>query len=115
MVSGTQFVALCCLGLLLIAAPLQAEEDIDVEEPIPSSVNGVTSPMGRMREEKPAQPAFYPWLKEKLQDTPLFFRDTKVNLNLRTFYRRRSNYLPLRRVQHPLPERERQQDDSVYV
>ena len=92
MVSGPRLAILCCLSLLLIAAPLRAEEAIDAEEPIPSSVDDVIGPMERMGEEKPGQAGLSPWLTEQLQDTPPFFRDTKVNLNLRTFYRRRSNY-----------------------
>jgi hypothetical protein len=92
MVRGSQLATLCCLCLLLITAPLRAEEDIDVEEPIPSSVDGITGPMARMGEEKPVQPGFSSRLKDQLQGTPPFIRDTKVTLNLRTFYLRRSNY-----------------------
>ena len=37
-------------------------------------------------------PRFFPWLKEQLKDTPPFFRDTKLNLNLRTYYFYRDKY-----------------------
>ena len=37
-------------------------------------------------------PRFFPWLKEQLKDTPAFFRDTKLNLNIRTYYFYRDKY-----------------------
>ena len=83
---------LCCLGLLVVAAPLRAQEDIDDEEPIPSSVDEIVAPMDRLAEVKPVRPGFFPWLKVKLKNYPPFLRDTTLALNLRSFYLRKSNY-----------------------
>lgn len=88
----TWFAALCCLGLLMVAAPLLAQEDIDTEEPIPASVDEIVSPMDRLGELKQVRPGFFPWLKEQLKDYPPFLRDMTMALNLRSFYMRRSNY-----------------------
>ena len=44
------------------------------------------------QEEKPKIPRFFPWLKEQLKDTPAFFRDTKLDLNIRTYYFYRDKY-----------------------
>jgi hypothetical protein len=41
--------------------------------------------MERSFKEKPPLPRRFPWVEEKLKDTPAFIRDTRVNLNLRTF------------------------------
>jgi hypothetical protein len=74
---------------LMGSAPVMAQEAISQEEPTPESVDQVTTPMERSFKEKPEIPRFFPWLKEQLKDTPAFFRDTKLNLNIRTydFYR----------------------------
>ena len=69
-----------------------AQEVISNEEPTPSSVDEVTTPMERTFKEKPPLPRFFPWLKEQLKDTPAFFRDTKLNLNVRTYYFYRDKY-----------------------
>ncbi len=76
------------------SAPVMAQEVISNEEPTPSSTDEVKTPMGRSFEEKekPPLPRFFPWLKEQLKDTPAFFRDTKLNLNIRTFYFYRDKY-----------------------
>ena len=34
----------------------------------------------------PERPGLVPWLKEQLKDAPPFFRDTKIDVNLRTYY-----------------------------
>jgi hypothetical protein len=78
--------------LVLLAVPLYAGEDIDAEEPIPTSVEEIISPMDRLAEPKPIRPGFFPWLKVKLLDYPPFLRDTKLNLNLRSFYYNRDKY-----------------------
>jgi len=83
---------LCCLGCLMVTAPLRAQEDIDTEEPIPSSVDEIVAPMDRLAEKKPVRPGVFPWLKEQLKGYPPFLRDTTIGLNLRSFYLRRSNY-----------------------
>ena len=81
---------LATLGFLALlpwgSAPLLAQEAIYQEEPTPSSVDEMITSMGRSFEEKRWRPGFFPWLKEKLKDTPAFFRDTKLDFNFRSFY-----------------------------
>jgi hypothetical protein len=79
--------ALTFLVLLLCGGtPLLAQEYISDEEPTPSSVDQMVSPMEKSFKEKYWRPGFFPWLKEKLKDTPAFFRDTKLDFNFRSFY-----------------------------
>jgi hypothetical protein len=82
------FLALLPLG----SAPVMAQEYIRDEEAVPGSVDQVVSPMELSFQEKAKIPRFFPWLKEQLKDTPAFFRDTKLNLNLRSFYLYRDKY-----------------------
>jgi hypothetical protein len=86
------WLTLCCIGLLMLATPLLAQEDIDEEEPIPSSVKEILAPMDRLGQIKPWRPGLFPWLKEQLKDYPPFLRDTRLGLNFRSYYQRRSNY-----------------------
>jgi hypothetical protein len=72
--------------------PVLAQEVISGEEPAPSSVDEVTTPMERSFKEKPSLPGFFPWAKEELKDTDPFFRDTKLDVNLRTYYFYRDKY-----------------------
>ncbi len=94
---GVVFLA-AVVGAMVIflwgSAPVMAQEAISEEEPTPSSVDEVRTPMGRTFEEKekPPLPRFFPWLKEQLKDTPAFFRDTTLGLNVRTYYFYRDNY-----------------------
>jgi hypothetical protein len=74
------------------SAPVMAQEYIRDEGAVPESVDQVVSPMQLTFQEKPKIPRFFPWLKEELKDTPAFFRDTKLNLNLRTYYFYRDKY-----------------------
>ena len=76
------FLAMLPLG----SAPVLAQEYIRHEEAVPESVDQVGTPIERTFKEKAEIPRFFPWLKEELKDTPAFFRDTKLNLNLRTYY-----------------------------
>lgn len=73
-----------------------AQEDIAVEAPPPSSVEQSVSPIGRAF-VRPFQlvtprPLFFPWLREQLKDTPAFFRDTKLDVNQRTYYFNGGNF-----------------------
>lgn len=77
---------------LLSGTPALAEEAISAGEPTPGSVQDMVMPMERSFQEKPRKPGFFPWLKEKLKDTPPFFRDTKLDLNLRTYFLYRDNF-----------------------
>jgi len=84
------------LGLLAMpllgSAPVMAQEYIRNQEPVPESVDQVTSPIELTFKEKPKIPRFFPWLKEQLKDTPAFFRDTKLDFNFRSYYFYRDNY-----------------------
>jgi len=79
--------------LLWGSAPLLAQEYIRDQEPVPDSVDQVVTPMGlTFQEEKFKIPRLFPWLKEQLKDTPAFIRDTKLDLNIRTYYFYRDKY-----------------------
>ncbi len=80
------FLLLFLTALAGLGTPVWAQEVISQEEPTPSSVDEVVTPMGRSFKEKPPLPRLFPWVKEQLKDTPAFFRDTKLNLNVRTYY-----------------------------
>ncbi len=78
--------------LLLGSAPVVAQEYIRDEEPIPESVDQVVTPLELAFREKPRIPRFFPWLKEQLKDTPPFLRDTRLALNMRSYYYYKDNY-----------------------
>jgi hypothetical protein len=59
---------------------------IDQEEPPPTSVDEVVSPIERLLRLEPTRPPFFPWLKDQLRGTPPFFRDSMFNVNLRSYY-----------------------------
>jgi hypothetical protein len=73
--------------LLGSASSTRAQESIAQEEPPPASVEQSETPMERSFRILPERPGVFPWLKEKIQDLPPFFRDTKLDVNLRTYYR----------------------------
>ena len=81
--------------LLVLAATVsrvRAQDVISQEEPTPSSVDDITTPIERSFIERIPRPGFFPWLREQLKDAPPFFRDTKVDVNLRNFYFRRDKF-----------------------
>ena len=80
------------LFLIAIATPAWAQEYITNQDRVPDSVDQVVSPMDLSFQEKGEIPRFFPWLKERLKDTPPFLRDTKFGLNIRTYYFFRDNY-----------------------
>jgi hypothetical protein len=81
------------LALLLFgSAPVMAQEYIRDQEPVPDSVDQVVTPMELSFQEKREVPRFFPWLKEQLKDTTPFLRDTKLDLNIRSYYFYRANY-----------------------
>jgi outer membrane OprD family porin len=86
-----QFAVVIVLLLLLPAAG-RAQDVISQEEPTPSSVDEITTPIERSFIERIERPGFFPWLKEQLKDMPPFFRDTKLDLNLRNFYFHRDKF-----------------------
>ena len=83
---------LSALPLLVLATEALAQDVISQEEPTPSSVYEETTPIERSFIERIPRPGLFPWLKEQLKDTPAFFRDTKLDLNLRSFYFRRDKF-----------------------
>jgi hypothetical protein len=78
--------------LLWGSAPVLAQEYIRDTEPIPESVDQEVTPFELAFKEKAKIPRFFPWLKEKLKDTPPFLRDTTLGLNVRSYYFYRDNY-----------------------
>jgi hypothetical protein len=88
MAGGLGFLAVMFWG----GAPVLAQEYIRDQESVPDSVDQVVTPMELSFEEPPKIQRFFPWLKEKLKDTPPFFRDTKFGVNIRTYYFLRDNY-----------------------
>jgi hypothetical protein len=88
LIVGLVFLAMWAVG----STPAVAQEVITDEEPTPSSVDQVVTPMDRAFKEKPPLPRFFPWLKDQLKDTPAFFRDTKLNLNIRSYYFDQHNF-----------------------
>lgn len=80
------------LLFLLTAMRVGAQEVISQEEPTPSSVDEITTPIERSFIERIPRPGIFPWLKEQLKDAPPFFRDTKLDLNLRSYYFRRDKF-----------------------
>ena len=73
-------------------APVLAQEAVSQEEPTTTSVEESVSPIERSFVEKPARPVLFPQLKDQLKDTDPFFRDTTLDINLRTYYFYRDNY-----------------------
>ncbi len=69
-----------------------AQEAISQEEPTPTTVDESVSPIERSFLEGIPRPGLFPKLKEELKDADPFFRDTKLDVNLRTFYFYRDNY-----------------------
>ncbi len=72
--------------LLWGSAPVLAQEAVSQEEPTPSSVEQIITPMERSFERKLWRPGLFPWLKEKLKETNPFLRDTRLDFHLRTYY-----------------------------
>jgi len=87
-ITALAFLATLPLG----STPVMAQEYIQDQEPVPESVDEIVSPIELSFREKPRIPRFFPWLKEQLKDTPAFFRDTSLNLNVRTYYFDREKY-----------------------
>jgi outer membrane OprD family porin len=89
-------VVVVMLVLLGAASRVWAQEEIAEQGPPPPSVEESISPMEYWAELPfrllPERASFFPWLKEQLKDAPPFFRDTKLNLNLRTFYLNATNF-----------------------
>src|SRR4026207_1682919 len=83
---------LCSLLQFGAASRTCAQEVISQEETTPSSVDEIVTPIERSFIDRIPRPGFFPWLTEQLKDTPVFFRDTQLDLNLRSFYFQRDKY-----------------------
>jgi hypothetical protein len=70
------------------------EEEAVTEEPPSAQLGEEVTPMDKSFQEKPRfrRPELLPRLKEQLKDTQPFFRDTKLDLNFRTYYASSENY-----------------------
>ena len=86
--------AVLALPLLGAPAPGRAQEQIEQQEPTPSAVEQVATPIERAFVPAPAPQPFVllPELRERLKDAPAFFRDMKLDVNLRTYYFNREKY-----------------------
>jgi len=83
------------LVFLLLAGTVslvRGQEVISQEEPTPASVDDIKTPIERSFVERIRRPGFFPWLKDQLKETPPFFRDTELDLNLRSYYFRRDKF-----------------------
>ena len=60
---------LVLLLLTVAVSVVRAQDVINQEEPIPSSVDEIILPMDRAFIEKIPRPGFFPWLKEESKDT----------------------------------------------
>jgi hypothetical protein len=87
---------IAAMGLMVLllwsTTSVLAQEAVSQEEPTTTSVEESVSPIERSFVEKAARPGFFPWLKEQVKDADPFFRDTKLDVNLRTYYFYRDNY-----------------------
>ena len=82
LVAGIGFMAV----LLWVGAPAMAQEAVLQDGPPPSSVEESVTPMEKAFEKPPERVRPFEKLKETLKDTPPFFRDTRLDVNLRTYY-----------------------------
>src|SRR3954451_9593591 len=76
--AGTRLLLLvaAAIGLQFGVTPQTSAQDvISQEEPTPSSVDEIATPIDRSFIERIPKPGVFPWLKEQLKDAPPFFRD----------------------------------------
>lgn len=85
---GIMFLSAVGLIAMLLwgGAPVLAQEAVSQEGPPPSSVEESVTPMDKTFEKPADHVRPFVKLKEELKDTPPFFRDTKLDVNLRTYY-----------------------------
>ena len=85
--------AISCMVMLFWAStPVLAQEAVSQEEPTATSVEEEVLPFERAFIEKAEMPGLFPRFKERFKDADPFFRDTKLDVNLRTYYFYRDNY-----------------------
>jgi hypothetical protein len=69
-----------------------AQESIEQEEPTPPSLTQRLNEIERSFRPPPPPPrALFPQLREQLKDASPFFRDSQVDVNLRSYYRNKIN------------------------
>lgn len=84
-------VFLCTLVVVSVFGSVNrcmAQEAISQEEPPPSSVDDMTTPIERSFRDRIGRAGLFPRLKEWLKEAPPFFRDTKLDLHIRSYYLR---------------------------
>src|SRR5215468_7930140 len=90
------FGAVLAMLLLGVAARAWAQEEISEEAPPPASVEQSVTPMERSFERAivpaPKRRILFPGLREQLKDAPPFFRDTQVDVQLRSYYLNGGNF-----------------------
>ena len=69
-----------------------AQEAVSLDRPSPSSVDDVVTPMDETFKKPSERVLLTQALRDKLKDEPSFFRDTKIDVNLRTYYFYRDNF-----------------------
>jgi len=84
--SRALFTCLLTAMLFLAGSRAWAQESISQEEPTPSSATDEVTSIDRSFVEKPAPAVLFPRLKEELKNTPPFFRDTDLDLKIRSYY-----------------------------
>jgi outer membrane porin, OprD family len=80
---------LVVMVLFLLAGPggqIDAQESVLLEYPFPSSVDEDVTPIEVSFRERVFPPVMFPLLKQRLKDAPPFFRDTQLDLNMRSYY-----------------------------
>jgi hypothetical protein len=81
---------MAALGFLAMlfcwSAPVMAQETIGATAPPPSSVDEVVTPMDETFKQPSERVPITQAMKDGLKEMPSFFKDTKLNVNLRTFY-----------------------------
>ena len=88
LLAGIGFMAM----LLWWSAPALAQEAVSQDGPPPSSVEESVTPMDKAFEKPPERVRPLEKLKDMLKDTPPFFRDTKLDVNLRTYFFNREKF-----------------------
>jgi outer membrane porin, OprD family len=85
-------IALAGAIAMLLAGQSRAQESIEQEEATPSSVHQSLNEIERIfRPPPPPRIALFPQLREQLKYAPPFFRDSQLDVNLRSYYRNKTS------------------------
>jgi hypothetical protein len=91
-------IVLLSAGIVIMAILLcggtsaMSQEAVPGEEPAPTALGEDVTPMDQSFQEKSVPQGLFPFLKEQMKDTTPFIRDTKLDLNFRTFYFSRDKF-----------------------